>query len=415
MAHNEHENGNCCHQHDHSHGHQHGHDHDEEPLSWWRVGLSAALLIAGLVLGHTGAAWFQTGWVKILWYVTAWLPVGLPVLHEAMEQAVHSRDYFSEFMLMSVASIGAMAIGEFPEAVAVMLLYCIGEALQDRAADRARNQISSLVAARPDVARVVSGDAVSEVKPEAVAVGTVIEVHPGERVPLDGTLISPSSGAALNTAALTGESMPRLYGAESEVLAGMIPAETTIRLRTLRPAADSAIARILTLVEEATERKAPTELFIRRFSHIYTPVVIGLAALTVLLPWLLSLVGVGTFSAEWIRRALIFLVISCPCALVISIPLGYFGGIGAASRRGILFKGGNCLDALCDVDTVVFDKTGTLTTGQFQVISAEGLADGDLAAVAAIEHDSNHPIAAAIRAYCDEKGIGAAANMQEKT
>lgn len=364
-------------------------------MPWWRTALSAAMLVAGLLMDYAHAAWFQQEWVRLLWYVCAFLPVGLRVMVEAVGAMRKENDWFSEFMLMSVASVGAFAIHEFPEAVAVMLLYCVGETLQDKAADRVRDNVSSLVAFRPDRARRVSPVA-EIVRPEEVNVGDVIEVQAGERVPLDGTLLSDS--AAFNTSALTGESLPRTIVTGEEVLAGMIAQERMVRLRVSRPASQSAVSRILALVEEATERKAPTELFIRRFAHVYTPTVILLAALVVMVPFVVSLFVDGfAFSlSEWVHRALVFLVISCPCALVISIPLGYFGGIGAASRRGILFKGSNYLDAVTEIDTVVFDKTGTLTTGQFRVEKAVGLTSREWKAVVALERMSGHPIAKAI-------------------
>ena len=298
---------------------------------------------------------------------------------------------------MSVASIGAFARGEFPEAVAVMLFYCIGETLQDMAVDRARDNIRSLMEFRPDHASVVTAGTVVTKSPDDVRPGDLIEVKPGERVPLDGELVS--GDAAFNTAALTGESVPRTIERGGEVLAGMIAADSVVRLRVVRPADQSAVARILQMVEQASERKAPAELFIRRFARVYTPAVIALAVLTVVVPWLWSLADAG-FAYDfgtWFYRALIFLVISCPCALVISIPLSYFGGIGAASRQGVLFKGGNYLDAMTRVDTVVFDKTGTLTRGEFAVVRVDGARPDELlAAVAAIERGSNHPIARAV-------------------
>lgn len=372
---------------------------EEEKSGIGPLVLSAVMLVVGLVLSAMDVAWFHASVVRGIWYGIAFLPVGLPVMKEASD-SVRQGDFTSEFMLMSLAAIGAFCIGEYPEAVAVMLLYSIGENLQDRAVDKARGNIESLVAFRPDHARVVAKDGqTTDRVPDLVQVGSVIEVRPGERVPLDGTLLD--AAAAFNTAALTGESVPRRIPQGKEVLAGMIASDTVVRLEVTRPAADSAISRILTLVEKATERKAPTELFIHKFAHVYTPVVMALAALTVLLPWLYSL-ATPTFDfvfSDWLRRALVFLVISCPCALVISIPLGYFGGIGAASRKGILFKGSNYLDVITHLDAVVFDKTGTLTTGEFSVQKVEGLTPSDLDVVASIEKTSSHPIAKAILKY----------------
>lgn len=393
--------GDCCsHEHNsHSHGcaccndsHEHG---EEEEMSWWKPALSLAMLAIGMAMSAMDVQWFQSTWVRALWYLAAWLPTGLGVLREAIEEA-REGEIFSEFLLMSVASIGAFAIGEYPEAVAVMALYCIGEMLQDRAVSRARGNIKSLIAFRPDHAVIVEGDQRKTVAPADVKVGDIVEVKPGERVPIDGRLTGEA--AAFDTAALTGESVPRVIEAGEEVLAGMIASESVVRLQAVRPASESAVSRILHLVEEASERKSPAELFIRRFARVYTPIVVGLAVLVVALPWVYSLVepSFGYEFAQWLHRALVFLVISCPCALVISIPLSYFAGIGAASRRGILFKGSNYLDAIARVNTVVFDKTGTLTTGTFAVSKVVGLSDEQVATVAAIEQDSPHPIARAI-------------------
>ena len=393
--------GDCCSHEQNSHSHgcaccndSHA-DGEEEEMSWWKPALSLVMLVAGLVMSAMGMQWFQSAWVKALWYLAAWLPTGLGVLREAIEEA-REGEIFSEFLLMSVASVGAFAIGEYPEAVAVMALYCIGEMLQDRAVSRARGNIKSLIAFRPDHAVVVEGGQRKTVDPADVKVDDIVEVKPGERVPIDGKLTGEA--AAFDTAALTGESVPRIIEAGEEVLAGMIASESVVRLQAVRPASESAVSRILHLVEEASERKSPAELFIRRFARIYTPIVVGLAVLVVALPWAYSLVepSFGYDFAQWLHRALVFLVISCPCALVISIPLSYFAGIGAASRRGILFKGSNYLDAIARVETVVFDKTGTLTTGTFAVSEIEGLTDDQVAIVAAIEQDSPHPIARAI-------------------
>lgn len=364
-----------------------------------RQAVSLVMLAGGMVMSALDAGWFTAEWVRAVWYAVAFLPVGLGVIKEAWECAAKG-DVFSEFMLMSVAAVGAFLIGEYPEAVAVMLFYCIGEALQDMAVDRARDNIKSLMEFRPDRASVVVSGKTEVKSPGDVRVGDIIEVRPGERVPLDGRLEGPS--AAFDTAALTGESVPRTIESGGEVLAGMVAADSVVRLRVVREAGQSAVARILQMVEEASERKAPAELFIRRFARVYTPSVIGLAALTVVVPYLWSLFD-GSFAYDfntWFYRALIFLVISCPCALVISIPLSYFAGIGAASRRGILFKGGNWLDAMSRVDTVVFDKTGTLTRGRFAVVRVDGGdKDAMLRAVSAMESGGSHPIAKAIVEY----------------
>lgn len=363
----------------------------------WPIVVSAVMLVAGLIAGGLDMPGFE-GAVALVWYIVAFLPVGAGVMRSAVEHASHG-DVFNEFMLMALASIGAFIIGEYPEAVAVMLLYQVGEMLQHRAVERVRRNISSMVAFRPDHAAVVRNGKVVTCAPEDVAVGETIEVKPGERVPLDGELLS--ADAAFDTSALTGESLPRAIATGSEVSAGMIATGSVVRLRVLRPAGESAVSRILHLVEEASARKAPTELFIRRFARVYTPAVFGLAVLVVLVPWLLSAVGLTSSYdfGQWFGRALIFLVIACPCALVISVPLGYFAGIGAASRLGILFKGGGSLDAISSVDTVAFDKTGTLTAGTFEVRRVEGLSNADLAMVAAMERSTSHPVARAIVEY----------------
>lgn len=382
----------------------HHHDEDEEEMGWWQPTLSLVMLIAGIIMTAMQVQWFQNGWVRLAWYAAAWLPTGLGVLHEAIEEA-REGELFSEFLLMTVASVGAMAIGEFPEGVAVMTLYCIGEALQDHAVSHARSNIKSLIALRPDRAVVLRDGSRMTIGPDEVMVGDTVEVRAGERVPIDGRLTDPA--AAFDTAALTGESIPRVIEKGDEVLAGMIASEGTVRLTATRPSSESAVSRILSMVEEATERKAPAELFIRRFARIYTPVVVGLAVLVVVVPWLYSMAASASLTyhfQEWLHRALIFLVISCPCALVISIPLSYFAGIGAASRRGILFKGSNYLDALASIDTVVFDKTGTLTTGEFAVATVDGLNATQVTTVASIEQHSPHPIARAIIDYSQPGG-----------
>ena len=370
----------------------HHHEHEEEGMNWGLIIASAVFLVIGLLLDKLPMFWFINPYLIFFIYIVAFMPVGLPVMHKAWTAIKHEHDFFSEFMLMSVAAVGALYLGEYPEATAVMLLYCIGEGLQDRAVDRARDNIKSLLAFRPDVARMPDG---RKERPENVEIGAKIEVRPGERVPLDGRLLE--SSATFNTAALTGESMPRLIEAGQEVMAGMIATDSVVWLRVVRKANESAISRMLKMVEEATERKAPTENFIHRFAHIYTPAVIALAFLVVIVPWMVSLfTAFNYYFSVWLHLALVFLVISCPCALVISVPLSYFAGIGAASRRGILFKGSNSLDAVTKLDTAVFDKTGTLTTGTFQVEKTVGLSEEDMALVAAVEAVNSHPIAQAI-------------------
>lgn len=383
-----------------SHTNHSEHEEEEMDLKLWQPVVSAVLLAAGILFSAFDLDFFRSSTIRFIWYFAACLPVAFNVVRLCLQSVIKENDFFSEYTLMTIATIGAFAIGEFPEAVAVMLLYNVGEYLQDRAVDKAHDDIRSLLAFRPDTARVVKDGQFEEIHPQDARVGDVIEVRAGERVPLDGILVS--ADAMFNTAALTGESMPRTIEKDQQVLAGMISQSTTIRLKVIRPSEESEISRILNLVEDATSRKAPTELFIRKFARVYTPVVIGLAALTVLSPYLYALMS-NSFEfvfTTWFNRALIFLVISCPCALVISIPLSYFAGMGAASKQGILFKGSNYLDAIVSTDVVVFDKTGTLTTGDFKVEKVTGIDEKTMKTVAAIEHSSSHPIAQAILKYC---------------
>ena len=373
-----------------------------------KVIFSLLLLAGGIIMNALDLAFFREGYVSLIWYIVAYLPVGIPVMKEAWE-SIREKDYFSEFTLMIIATLGAFYIGEYPEGVAVMLFYTVGELFQGKAVDKAKRNIGALLDVRPEKALVLrEGNLVLE-SPKKIKVGEIIEIKAGERVPLDGTM--QNEVAAFNTAALTGESVPRNIRKGEEVLAGMIVTDKVIRLEVTRPFNKSALARILELVQNAAERKAPAELFIRKFARVYTPIVIILAVLIVLSPLVYSLINpafVFTFN-DWLYRALVFLVISCPCALVVSIPLGYFGGIGAASRLGILFKGGNYLDAITRINTVVFDKTGTLTKGTFDVQackSAGDISEEELVKlIASVESDSTHPIAKAVVNYAKERNI----------
>ena len=375
---------------------------------YWKAGLSFILLISGIIMNALDFAFFHKEYVALAWYIVAYLPVGLPVLKEAWE-GMKEKDYFSEFTLMVVATIGAFYIGEYPEGVAVMLFYTIGELFQGKAVDKAKRNIGALMDARPEKALVLRDNNLIIENPKNVKVGEIIEVKSGERVPLDGVMLN--GVAAFNTAALTGESVPRNIREGEEVLAGMIVTDKVIRIKVTRPFDKSALARILELVQNASERKAPAELFIRKFARIYTPIVIGLAVLIVIFPFVYSFIDTqfAFVFNDWLYRALVFLVISCPCALVVSIPLGYFGGIGAASRLGILFKGGNYLDAITKINTVVFDKTGTLTKGTFEVQkckSAPGISEKELIKlVASVESNSTHPIAKAIVNYAKLQNV----------
>lgn len=387
--------------------HTHGDSHSSKSRLVWAA-LSLILLAAGTVIGRTDSGWFENRTVEIIWYIAAFLPVGLPVMKEGWEECL-KKDFFNEFVLMSIASVGAFCIGEYPEAVAVMLFYSIGESLQGMAVDRATRNIGALLDVRPERARVLRNGDFVEIPPEEAVPGDIIGLRPGERVPLDGKM--DEGEAMFDTSALTGESLPRNIKAGEEVLAGMIVCDKPVRIIVTKPYDQSALARILDLVRDASERKAPAEHFIRKFARVYTPAVILLSALIICVPAVIG-ATVPSFEydfQEWLYRGLVFLVISCPCALVISIPLGYFAGIGAASRRGILFKGGNYLDAITKVTDVAFDKTGTLTTGRFHVsavvhephVSEEKL----LGTMASAEGKSNHPLAKAIAEHAESRNI----------
>ncbi|ACU07581.1 Lead, cadmium, zinc and mercury transporting ATPase [Flavobacteriaceae bacterium 3519-10] len=381
-----------------------GHDHSAQGKSAFQLFLPAmisfVILIAGLAMDYLiPQSWFSD-WVRIGWYAAAYLPVGLPVLKEAIE-SIRKADVFSEFFLMSIATTGAFAIGEYPEGVAVMLFYSVGEVFQTLAVQRAKGNIAQLLDQRPDEVTLLVDNRPQTVKAAEVALGSLIQLKPGEKLALDGVLISDS--APFNTSALTGESKPDTKQKGDTVLAGMINLNTVAQVRVDTPYSDSKLSKILELVQNATAQKAPTELFIRKFARIYTPIVVLLAVAICLLPYFF----VDEYVLrDWLYRGLLFLVISCPCALVISIPLGYFGGIGAASRNGILFKGSNFLDALAGVKNVVMDKTGTMTEGVFKVqtvnIKPEFDKDLILKLVNVIENSSTHPVATAIHDHLGE-------------
>ena len=366
-----------------------------------RIILAAALLASAVWLEHTGGL---STWQLLLVYLIPYLVAGYDVVGEAIEGVCHG-DAFNEDFLMTIATIGALCIGflpntapEFAEAVFVMLFFQVGELFEHYAEGKSRRSISGLMAIRPDTANLLHADGrIEEVAAESVAVGAVIVVKPGERIPLDGVIRTGSS--SLNTVALTGESLPREVGAGDAVAAGCVNISGALEVVVKKAFAESTASRIIALVEEAGERKSHSETFIARFARIYTPFVVGVAIVLAIVPPVLS-ASFGQSFATWLNRALTFLVISCPCALVISVPLAFFGGIGGASRRGILIKGGNFMDALSRLDTVVFDKTGTLTRGQFDVeaVHSAGLDEKQLLHLAAhVESLSTHPIAATLR------------------
>ncbi len=357
------------------------------------VSISLLMLLVGIAMDNFIPDIFN-GYLRLGWYIAAYIPVAFPVFREAIE-TIKEKDFFTEFTLMGMATLGAFIIGEYPEGVAVMVFYSIGELFQNSAVNRAKRNIKALLDVRPDTATVCRNDAYQTISPEEVGIDEVIQVKAGEKVPLDGIMLA--SSASFNTAALTGESKPKTISAGESVLAGMLNLDKVIEIKVAKKYQDSSLARILEMVQDATSRKAKTELLIRKFAKIYTPIVFLLALLITVIPYFV--VSDYIFS-EWLSRALVFLVISCPCALVISIPLGYFGGIGAASKAGILFKGANYLDLMTKVNTVVMDKTGTLTKGVFNVQKVvpvdEHKQEEFVAIVAAIEKFSNHPIAKAI-------------------
>jgi Cd2+/Zn2+-exporting ATPase len=363
---------------------------------WAGAMLSLLLLGIGLVMDiWIQPAWFE-GTPRFIWYAVAYGPVGLPVLLKGIKLAFRS-EIFTEFMLMSIATIGAFYIGEYPEGVAVMVFYAIGELFQGAAVNRAKRSIKALLDVRPKTASVLRDGRYISVDPSLVKVNETIQVKAGERVPLDGKMMTERS--SFNTAALTGESKPSSIEKNEMVLAGMINEDRVVELKVTKLFNDSSLARILTLVQNAQGRKAKTELFIRRFAKVYTPIVVFLAVGLTFIPYFF--VDDYNFQ-QWLYRALIFLVISCPCALVVAIPLGYFGGIGAGSRNGILFKGSSYLDRMTKVDTIVMDKTGTLTKGEFKVkkVVSSGVDEKQwLPLAAAVEAQSTHPIAKAIVAY----------------
>ena len=386
--------------HDHAHSHEDGHDHAHETEGVYQnlpILISLVILIAGILFDHyLHPSWFQAN-TRLIWYIAAYALVGIPVMIGAVE-GIKKGDIFSEFTLMVIATLGAFAIGEYPEGVAVMLFYSIGEYFQSMAVRRAKTNISALISQRPDEAHVVRNGNVVIIKAEQVAIGELIQLRPGEKLSLDGILESES--ASFNTAALTGESVPDRLTKGEKALAGMINLDSTALVRVTTAYDDTKLSQILEMVQSATKHKAPTELFIRKFARIYTPIVVALAAAICIVPYFFV---ADYHLSDWLYRALVFLVISCPCALVISIPLGYFGGIGAASKQGILIKGSNFLDVLAGVDHVVMDKTGTLTEGVFKVseVKIESGFDPDmiLAMVNALESHSTHPVATAIHDY----------------
>lgn len=401
----------CCHTHEHGHSHGHHHEHEhhhhhEHGDGGLRgklllIAATVFLLIAAVIVEHNTSL---ATWQLLLVYLVPYLLIGHDTLGEALE-GIAKGDMFNEDFLMSVATIGALCIGflpgaetQFPEAVFVMLFFQVGELFEGYAEGRSRESISHLMDIRPDVANVERDGTVESVKPEDVRVGETIVVCPGEKIPLDGIIVEGAT--SLNTIALTGESCPREVEEKDEVVSGCINLTGVIRVKTTKTFGESTVSKIIRLVESADENKSRSESFITRFAHVYTPIVVFAALALAFIPPFFSADGYATAFSTWLYRALIFLVVSCPCALVISVPLSFFGGIGAASRRGILIKGSGYMDTLANLGTVVFDKTGTLTHGEF-VVEAVHPSDFDehelLHLAAHVEHFTTHPIGAALR------------------
>ena len=410
----------CCHTHEHSHGHEHGHDHHhhEHGEGGLRgklllIAATVFLLIGAVVVEHNTSL---ATWQLLLVYLVPYLLIGHDTLGEALE-GIAKGDMFNEDFLMSVATIGqlfhrevsstigALCIGflpgaetQFAEAVFVMLFFQVGELFEGYAEGRSRESISHLMDIRPDVANVERDGTVESIKPEEVRVGETIVVRPGEKIPLDGIIVEGTT--SLNTIALTGESCPRDVEERDEVVSGCINLTGVIRVKTTKTFGESTVSKIIRLVESADENKSRSESFITRFARVYTPIVVFAALALAFIPPFFSAEGYGTAFSTWLYRALIFLVVSCPCALVISVPLSFFGGIGAASRRGILIKGSGYMDTLANLGTVVFDKTGTLTHGEFAVeaVHPSDFDEHELLHLAAhVEHFTTHPIGAALR------------------
>lgn len=401
----------CCHTHEHGHSHGHHHEHEhhhhhEHGDGGLRgklllIAATVFLLIAAVIVEHNTSL---ATWQLLLVYLVPYLLIGHDTLGEALE-GIAKGDMFNEDFLMSVATIGALCIGflpgaetQFPEAVFVMLFFQVGELFEGYAEGRSRESISHLMDIRPDVANVERDGTVESVKPEDVRVGETIVVCPGEKIPLDGIIVEGAT--SLNTIALTGESCPRDVEEKDEVVSGCINLTGVIRVKTTKTFGESTVSKIIRLVESANENKSRSESFITRFAHVYTPIVVFAALALAFIPPFFSADGYATAFSTWLYRALIFLVVSCPCALVISVPLSFFGGIGAASRRGILIKGSGYMDTLANLGTVVFDKTGTLTHGEFAVeaVHPSDFDEHELLHLAAhVEHFTTHPIGAALR------------------
>lgn len=405
--------------HRHTHGHTHHHSHGGSKGKIMLIAV-AALLLTGAILIEKNSNLTALQLLPV--YLVPYLLVGYNTLREAGE-GIAKGNWFNEHFLMSLATVGALCIGflpgaetEFPEAVFVMLFFQIGELFEDYAEGRSRDSISHLMDIRPDTAHVERNGSLLTVSPDEVKVGENIVVRPGEKIPLDGVITEGSS--SLNTIALTGESMPRMVETDDEVMSGCINLSGVIRVRTTKSFGESTVSKIIGLIEHADARKSRSESFITRFARIYTPIVVIAALLLAFVPPLCTSAAFMNVFPVWLHRALIFLIVSCPCALVISVPLTFFGGLGGASREGILIKGSSYMDVLAKVNTVVFDKTGTLTHGEFAVeaVHPEDFNEKELLHLAAhVEHYSTHPIGEALRsAFPDEKNDGCKVTEMEE-
>lgn len=366
----------------------------------YRIMAAAIIYIPLFVLEHMGKLEFQTPWpVKFLLFLVPYAIIGWDIIYKAIRNICHGQ-VFDENFLMCIATFGALGVGEYSEAVAVMLFYQVGELFQSYAVGKSRQSISEMMDICPEYANIEQEGQLAQVDPDDVGIGDVIVIKAGERIPLDGIVLSGNS--FIDTSALTGESVPREVREGSEIISGCVNGSGLLKVQVTKEFDDSTVSKILELVENASSKKAKVENFITRFAKYYTPVVVCAAVLLAILPTLLF----GQPFTEWLKRACIFLVISCPCALVISVPLGFFGGIGAASRQGVLVKGSNYLEILSEMKTIVFDKTGTLTRGEFavnKVIVNEGNESEILELAALAEGYSDHPIAGALRAACQEE------------
>lgn len=402
----------------HCHNEHPGHTHSGRGLGYiirfYRAEIvSGLMLIAGAIMSHFhlfGGGIAGIDLFEFAWYIISVLPVGVPIIAEAWSEWKRF-DFLNEFTLMLLAAAGAFFIKEFPEGVAILLFYSFGEKMEHSASGDVRERIRNLIGGLPDKAFVVDEDGnLSQVLPQEVASGTIIVVRAGERVPIDG-VIQGDVSVGFDTSAITGEAVPRIYTPGDEVLSGMIPIDRSVTIKTARAFSDSSMSRMMRLVEEAASKKSRTESMLRRITRWYTPLVICLALLLFFVPWIISLLtDAATFDADmWLRRSLVFLVCSCPCALVVSVPLSYFASMGSAARMGLLFKDSAHIDSMRKIDTVMFDKTGTLTTGSFFVREVGSASAGEedyvLSLCAAVDSGSAHPLARAIEEKAREKSL----------